>query len=57
MDDLEGQIEAYDIGRKSLSDEIGDLEHAEDLQSELDELKAKMGDAAPAGGERESTNT
>ena len=43
MDDLEGQIEAYDMGQKTLSDEIDELEAGEDIDGELDELKARMG--------------
>ena len=49
MDDLEGQIEAYDMGQKTLSDEIADLEVDEDLDAQLDQLKARVkGDEAPA---------
>ncbi len=43
MDDLEGQIEAYDMGQKTLSEEIAELEQGEDLDGELKELKARMG--------------
>jgi len=42
MDDLEGQIEAYDMGQKTLSDEIGDLEQDESLNGDLQELKRRM---------------
>ena len=42
MDDLEGQAEAYDMGQKTLADEIADLEKGEQLDSQLDELKAGM---------------
>jgi phage shock protein A len=43
MDDLEGQIEAYDMGQKTLSEEIAELEQGEDLDGELKELKSRMG--------------
>jgi phage shock protein A len=43
MDDLEGQIESYDMGQKTLADEIGELETDDGLDGELDELKARMG--------------
>jgi phage shock protein A len=43
MDDLEGQIEAYDMGQRTLSEEIAELETDEDIDAELEELKARMG--------------
>jgi phage shock protein A len=43
MDDLEGEIESYDMGQKTLSAEIGELETEEGLDVELIELKARMG--------------
>ncbi len=43
MDDLEGQIEAYDMGQRTLADEIADLEADERIDAELAELKARMG--------------
>lgn len=42
IDDLEGQVDAYDLGSKSLSDEISDLETEEGIDDELAQLKAKM---------------
>lgn len=42
MDDLEGQIEAYDMGQKTLSDEIGDLEVGEEVDGQLSELKERL---------------
>ncbi len=42
MDDLEGQAEAYDMGQRTLADEIADLEKGEQLDSQLDELKAGL---------------
>lgn len=46
MDDLEGQIEAYDMGQKTLSEEIAELEQGEGLDGELKELKDRMGNVA-----------
>ena len=43
IDDLEGEIEAYDLGQQTLSDEISDLEDDEKVDEELQRLKAKMG--------------
>lgn len=42
IDDLEAQVESYDLGGKSLSDEISDLESDEQIDDELAELKAKL---------------
>ena len=43
MDDIEGQIEAYDMGGKTLAEEIAELEQGEVIEDELRELKARMG--------------
>ncbi|MCJ8320216.1 MAG: phage shock protein PspA [Colwellia sp.] len=42
VDDLEGQVESFDMGKKSLADEIADLEAQEGIDDELAKLKAKM---------------
>jgi phage shock protein A len=42
IDDLEGQVESYDMGSKSLADEIAELESNEKVDDELASLKAKM---------------
>ena len=42
MDDVEGQIEAYDMGQKTLSDEIADLEVNDEIDADLAELKARI---------------
>ena len=42
IDDLEGEVEAYDLGQKTLSDEIGELENDERIDEALARLKAKM---------------
>jgi phage shock protein A len=49
MDDLEGQIEAYDLGKRSLTDEINDLEKGEAVDAELQALKARVSGGAGAG--------
>lgn len=63
MDDLEGQIEAYDMGQRTLAEEIADLETDEVIDAELNELKARIrGDAgagvppAPQSGETSSNS-
>lgn len=43
IDDLEGEIEAYDLGQRDLADEITELENDEKVDEELARLKAKMG--------------
>jgi phage shock protein A len=42
IDDIESQVEAYDMGSKSLADEISELESDENVEDELAQLKAKM---------------
>jgi phage shock protein A len=42
MDDIEGQIEAYDVGQRTLADEIKDLEGSEQIDEELKALKARV---------------
>ncbi len=42
MDDLEGEIEAYDMGQKTLSDEISELEADEGIDAQLNQLKARV---------------
>lgn len=42
MDDLEGEVEAYDLGRRSLAEEIRSLEGDERLDAELGRLKRKL---------------
>jgi phage shock protein A len=44
LDELEGRVDVYDMGRpKTVADEIAELETAHQVESELAELKAKMG--------------
>ena len=50
IDDMEGEIEAYDLGQRNLADEIADLESNEKVDEELEKLKARLGrgpDTAP----------
>ncbi|REL27591.1 phage shock protein PspA [Thalassotalea euphylliae] len=42
IDDLEAQVEAHDLGSKSLADEIAELEDDENIDDELAQLKAKL---------------
>ena len=42
MDDLEGQVEAHDLGQRSLSDEIAELEQGERIDEDLRKLKARL---------------
>ena len=51
IDDLEGEVEAYDLGQKTLSDEISELENDERVDEELAKLRAKM---AQPGAQTES---
>ncbi|MFT5674238.1 MAG: phage shock protein A [Paraglaciecola sp.] len=42
IDDLESQVEAYDLGKKTLSDEFADLESDDEINDELAALKKKV---------------
>ena len=42
IDDLESQVEAYDLGKKNLNDEFAELEAGDKIDEELATLKAKM---------------
>jgi phage shock protein A len=42
IDGLEAEVESYDLGSKSLADEIADLASDESIDDELAQLKAKM---------------
>ena len=43
LDEMEGEIEAYDLGNQSLSEQIQDLEKDEYLTAELETLKSRLG--------------
>jgi len=50
LDALEGRVEAFDVGRrKTLSEEIAELEADSQVEQELAELKARLGGGKPAG--------
>ncbi|NKB97546.1 MAG: phage shock protein PspA [Pseudomonadales bacterium] len=57
MDDLEGEIEAYDMGQKTLSDEIAELETDEDVDEQLNELKARMAGQNDTGADVVEVNS
>jgi phage shock protein A len=42
IDDIESQVEAYDLGKKSLQDEFAELESGDKVDMELEALKAKI---------------
>jgi phage shock protein A len=42
IDDMEGELEAYDLGQRNLADEIADLEADDKVGVELENLKARM---------------
>lgn len=42
IDDMEGELEAYDLGQRNLSDEIEDLQSDDKINEELAELKKKL---------------
>ena len=51
MDDLEGQVESYDLGQRSLKEQIDDLAVDESVDEELRKLKARVQDDAPKAAE------
>lgn len=50
LDEMDGRVEAFDLGRgaKTLADEIADLEAETQIEDELAQLKAGMAAAKPA---------
>ena len=42
IDDLESQVDAYDLGKKTLADEFAELESDDEIDDELAALKKKM---------------
>ncbi|MFC0444749.1 phage shock protein PspA [Pseudidiomarina halophila] len=42
IDDLESQVEAYDMGKKTLRDEFAELEGEDKINDELEALKARV---------------
>ena len=51
MDDLEGQVESFDLGQRSLKEQIDDLAVDESVDEELRELKARVKEQPAGGGE------
>src|SRR5262249_35963762 len=49
MDDIEGQIEAFDLGQRTLADEIKELEGSEKIDEDLRALKARVGGQSTGG--------
>ena len=42
IDDLESQVEAYDMGKKTLRDEFAELEGEDQISDELEAMKARV---------------
>jgi phage shock protein A len=49
IDDLESQVEAYDLGRNTLADEFAELEASDKIDEELAALKKKVKTKQPSG--------
>lgn len=57
MDDLEGQVESFDLGQRNLADEIQELEQGDDLEAQLAKFKEQVrGQGRPQPGESGSTS-
>ena len=54
IDDMEGEVEAYDLGQRTLADEISDLESDEKVDEELAKLKARLGGGSETGGSEQT---
>jgi phage shock protein A len=53
IDSVEAQLESYELGQtRSLKDQFADLERNERLDAELEQLKARVGAAAPAADKK-----
>jgi len=48
IDDLESQVDAYDLGKKTLADEFAEVESGQEIENELAALKKKMQAKTPA---------
>ena len=46
IDRMEAELEAYDLGTRSLADEINSLDSGDKIENELQELRARMGKTA-----------
>jgi phage shock protein A len=55
MDDLEGQVEAYDLGTRSLADEIAELETNDKVDAELEALKQRLASRKHGGKDQGSS--
>ncbi len=55
IDNLEGEVEAWDLGQKSLADEISDLEDDERVDAELARLKARLNRQEPEPADESET--
>lgn len=55
MDNIEGEVESYDLGRKrgGLAQEISDLESREQVERELEELKSRRAGKSSKGGDQD----
>jgi phage shock protein A len=49
IDDLESQVDAYDLGKKTLADEFAELESDDEIDDELAALKKKMQSKSTVG--------
>jgi phage shock protein A len=54
IDNLEAEVESYDLGNKSLADEFAELESSDKVDNELEALKAKLKPKAKAKTSKKS---
>jgi len=48
IDRMEAELESYDLGSRTLADEIASLESGDKIEDELTKLRAKLGKTTPA---------
>jgi len=53
MDDLESQVESYDLAQKSLFDEISDMEAEDWIEADLKKMKARMTEKADVSAKQD----
>ena len=57
IDRMEAELEAYDLGTRTLSDEFAQMAAKDKVEDELSQLRAKLGKTPPAGEPPKSTGT
>ena len=54
LDEMEGEIESWDLGNRTLSEEISELVQDEQVDADLEALKRRLGHGSPITTEERS---